>query len=295
MNKYRRSFLLAAILVALVVMIGFAFFSYWVLSHPLGKSPQLPATVTIQQKHSIASKTFTTPTSVPHIIKATPQSHVSTPTSRVSSSSKPKNIVPQASGSIPMPALQDSLSGNDGAWMMQSVTGDGTCQFSNGALQVSENQSSEEAFCLRNGANFQNGTLQVNVKLLAQGMAGLVFRAQNATGNTSLYFFGLHPDGTYSFGTYIHSMENGSQSTSFSSQSVSQNGEDSQNAANTGVGASNVLKVVAQGNSFTLYVNGHAIGTVNDSTLSSGTIGVFAADEMAPASASFSDLKMWTH
>lgn len=295
MNKYRQSFLLAAIVVAVIVMIGFAFFSYWVLSRPPGKSPQLPATVTLQQKHSIASKTPKAPTPVPHIIKATPQSHVSTPTSRVSSGSKPKTIAPQTSSNIPIPALQDPLSGNDGAWTMQSVTGDGTCQFSNGALQVSENQSSEEAFCLRNGANFQNGTLQVNVKLLAQGLAGLVFRAQNATGNTSLYFFGLHSDGTYGFGTYVHSVQDGSQSTSFSSQSVSQNGENSQNAANTGVGASNTLKVVAQGNSFTLYVNDHAIGTVNDSTLSSGQVGVFAADEMAPASASFSDLKMWTH
>lgn len=294
MNKYRNGFLLATILVALAVMIGFAFFAYWVLSHPIGRSPQLPATATAQQKHTNASKIAKTPITTPHVVKANPQSHIPTQAPRVSTSNTTHSSSQPATNSIPAPALQDSLSGNNGAWTMQSVTGNGTCQFSNGALQVSEDQSSQEAFCLRNGATFQNGTLQVNVKLLAQGMAGLVFRAQNASGNTSLYFFGLHPDGSYGFGTYVHSAQDGSQSTSFSSQSVSQNGEDSQNAANTGIGASNVLKVVAQGNSFTLYVNGHAIGTVNSGTLSSGQVGVFAADDMAPASASFSDLKMWT-
>ena len=65
-------------------------------------------------------------------------------------------------------------------------------------------------------------------------------------------------------------------------------------AFNTGLGQQNLIAVVANGSTITLYVNNQQVTSVDDSTYSQGQIGVVADDEGNPTEVEFRDAKVWT-
>jgi hypothetical protein len=60
-----------------------------------------------------------------------------------------------------------------------------------------------------------------------------------------------------------------------------------------GLEKSNLLAVVAVGNTISLYVNNHLLVTVTDNTYSSGQIGVAAAENSNATDVVFSNAKVW--
>jgi hypothetical protein len=62
---------------------------------------------------------------------------------------------------------------------------------------------------------------------------------------------------------------------------------------NKGQGKSNLLAVVAVGNTISLYVNNNFLVKVTDSTYSSGQIGVAAAENSNATDVVFSNAKVW--
>lgn len=63
---------------------------------------------------------------------------------------------------------------------------------------------------------------------------------------------------------------------------------------NKGLGQSNVIAVVANGDTLNLYVNNQKIDSIHDSTSSSGLIGFSAADTGEPTEVVYSYAKVWT-
>ena len=95
------------------------------------------------------------------------------------------------------------------------------------------------------------------------------------------YFFHIGTDGSYTLDLY---KDNGTLRTLTS-------GVNSTIAP--GLNSSNQLTVLAQKSNLYLYVNGHYIANVNDSTLTSGKIGVAAIDYGVPTAVEFSNAKVW--
>lgn len=108
---------------------------------------------------------------------------------------------------------------------------------------------------------------------------GIAFRA-NAN-NGSFYYFHINTNGSYALETY-----SGYNSTAVLNQGTNP-------AIKTGLNQTNLIAVVANGNSLVLYVNKQQIASVNDSTYSSGQIGVIAESVQNPTEVVFSNAEIF--
>jgi hypothetical protein len=59
------------------------------------------------------------------------------------------------------------------------------------------------------------------------------------------------------------------------------------------LGALNLIAIVANSNTFTLYINHQLINSVQDSTYSQGQIGLVADNDNSPTEVAFSNAKVW--
>src|SRR5947209_1922583 len=64
-------------------------------------------------------------------------------------------------------------------------------------------------------------------------------------------------------------------------------------AIKTGLNQTNLITVVANGNSLVLYVNKQQIASVNDGTYSNGQIGVIAESTQNPTEVVFTNAEVW--
>jgi hypothetical protein len=109
----------------------------------------------------------------------------------------------------------------------------------------------------------------------------IIFRA-NAT-LYHYYYFRVCQDGTYALWRYDHS---GPQSKSLlqgSNPNIVQ-----------GTGQPNLLAVVANNSSISLYVNHQFINSIQDSMYTQGQIGVAADNNTQPTEVVFQNAKVWT-
>ncbi len=100
-----------------------------------------------------------------------------------------------------------------------------------------------------------------------------------------LYFFEVCQDGTYLFSRY----------PDFTGNNVKDLAGGSSAAIVTGLNQTNVIAVVAQGSTLSIYVNKQKITSVSDSTFTHGQIGLFADASNHPTDVAFSDAKVWTY
>ena len=181
------------------------------------------------------------------------------------------------------PVLDDPLSDNSGKYKWdegkgQTVNTD--CAFTGGAYEASESQLGYLQPCFAEATAFSNFAYQVQMTItngnLAQG--GILFRANSAKGQ--YYLFRIGVDGSYALELY-----NNSQFTTLSSGFSSQ--------ITIGLHQSNELDVLANHDTFYLYVNRGFVASLTDSTLSSGQIGVVAIDNGTPVVARFTNAQVW--
>src|SRR5439155_12874088 len=106
---------------------------------------------------------------------------------------------------------------------------------------------------------------------------GIIFRSDTTA--SKFYFFRMGQDGSYELdiqGDHNQLLKNGTSS-----------------AINTGLNQSNLIAVVANGSTIDLYVNLRHINSVNDSTYTSGQIGVAAYSVGDPTEVAFNNAKVW--
>jgi hypothetical protein len=176
-------------------------------------------------------------------------------------------------------ALNDPLRHNsDNIWSEVSETGYG-CMFTAGAYHAYENNKNTFLACVAKASHFSNFTYEVQMTILKGACGGILFRSDYV--NSKYYAFEVCQDGTYHLYLYLDN----SHSTSLVS--------DSDLSINKGLDQSNLLSVVARGQSITLYVNSHPIDHVSDKTYSSGQIGVIADDYGNPTEVVYNNAKVW--
>jgi hypothetical protein len=132
--------------------------------------------------------------------------------------------------------------------------------------------------CFAQATSFSNFTYQVQMIIVKGDQGGIAFRANSKNG--AFYYFHINQNGSYALETY-----SGYNSTAVLKQGTSP-------AIKTGLNQTNVIAVVANGNSLVLYVNKQQIASVNDGTYSNGQIGVIAESTQNPTEVAFTNAEV---
>jgi predicted component of type VI protein secretion system len=184
---------------------------------------------------------------------------------------------PYAVGNV---ALTDALKDNSGGNKWQE---DSHCAFAQGVYEVKETKQNTFVPCLANNTNFSNFSYRVALRVLAGDCAGTIFRA-DANANKE-YYYEVCQTGTYDLVYYDGN--SGHYLVRPTNSSAIKTG--------TGSNAINIIAVTANNDTITLYVNGTTLDTVQDATLTSGSIGVIVInDKSSGTDVGFADAKVWS-
>jgi eukaryotic-like serine/threonine-protein kinase len=240
---------------------------------------------------SQGSSTSATPAIVPAQVTATAQAHATATANSALTATAQANATATASviAANPNPYGGGSLALNDPlsdaskgyAWDVGTHT-NGTCAFTGGAYHSSTPNTQYFYVCAAEATDFSNFAFEVQLNILKGDCGGLIFRADSNSGK--LYFFEVCQDGTYHFSRYMD----------YTGNNVKDLAGGSSAAIMTGLNQSNVLAIVAQGSTLTLYVNKQKIASASDSTYGHGQIGLFADAFNHPTEVAFSNAKVWT-
>lgn len=164
-------------------------------------------------------------------------------------------------------ALNDPLLNNTlgYAWDVYSKSGNNSCQFAGGAYESTAESGNDGVNaandCTAENTNFNNFTFQADVTIVNGSCAGISFR-----GNSK----------TFSEYEFITCLGGG-----FWELRASKNGHFSGNiiagysaAIHPASGQTNLMAVVAIGQTITLYANGQELASLTDTTFSAGQIGL---------------------
>lgn len=173
------------------------------------------------------------------------------------------------------PVLDDPLSKQDSADWLETIQSDGSCTFAQGTYQLIAKQGA--LFCLAVNTNFSDFAYQVKMTIEQGYGAGLIFRSDDLQNKG--YIFIVDLDTSY----FLEGYANNSFTTLARGNSQ---------YINTGTGQANIVAVIAFHNEIYLYVNGHFLMKVLNSTGTSGRLGVSTLFSGATV-ASFSDAEVW--
>jgi serine/threonine protein kinase len=180
------------------------------------------------------------------------------------------------------PVINDSLSDqNKSTWKSESHPV-GSCAFQGGAYHVNVTAQYQEIGCLSSGRNFRNFAFQVQMTIIKAGGGGIVFRADS--GNSKFYLFSIETGGNYNLYLQIDQIAHSGQANFISS-------------VKKGLNQTNLLTVIAHDNDFYFYVNKQYVAHLSDSTLSTGTVGLFAKNQSFGSPTTevvFSNAQVWT-
>jgi hypothetical protein len=183
-----------------------------------------------------------------------------------------QNPYPPYTGTL---ALNDPLSDNSLGYFWDENS---SCQFGlNGTYHVKIAEQQQFYYC-GTSTTFSNFAYEVRMRILNGDCGGITFRADPTT--NSEYYFRICTGGSYVLYVY----------TDTSIQPLASGNHPAINAVQT---EENLVAVVANGNTITLYVNNQQITSLSDSTNSQGKIGVAANDIDNPTEVEFRDARVW--
>ena len=186
----------------------------------------------------------------------------------------PQSIYELATSSSPF--LANSLSNNSSAlypWR-EGTDKIGTCLFTGGAYHNIEPTPGDNFHpCGPAGVTLRDFVFQVQMTIVKGDAGGIIFRLNS---NFQHYIFEINQDGSYELRVDFAIIAGGSSS-----------------AIKVGLNQSNLIAIVAHGNTFDLFVNKHYITSVNDSALSAGGIGTVAHAMSQPTEVEFRDAMVW--
>ncbi len=245
-------------LLVLVLIAGSAGITFYLArtSPPSAPTKNTPATT---QATSVNNATTATATVSPQ-----------TPTMTTTQPPAVSNPYPPYSGTL---ALNDPLSGNTRGYSWEEGTRDqGTCTFANGTYQSDIPLVGYFHSCLALSTDFSNCAYEVQMTLVSGSAGGIVFRADRAT--THLYYFTVDRNGGYLLKAYYDKV-----------------GHSSVIARGSGISfhETELIGVVAQGSTISLYVNRQLIQQVQDGTFMQGQVGVVVYQ----GEAIFGSAKIW--
>ena len=135
--------------------------------------------------------------------------------------------------------------------------------------------------CYAQAPTFSNFAYQVQMTIKQGDEGGILFRADPT--NSKFYLFRINQSGAYDLFVYIDNQ--GTHAKNLLSNSTS--------LFKQGLNQPNTITVVAWGGSMYFYINGQYIGSVSNTTLSSGKIGVFGESFTNSTIVAFSNAEVW--
>ncbi|MGH2509502.1 MAG: hypothetical protein ACRDHZ_19160, partial [Ktedonobacteraceae bacterium] len=132
--------------------------------------------------------------------------------------------------------------------------------------------------CFANATNFTNFVYQVSMTMNSNGQGGIIFCANKS--QKQYYLFTIDTNGNYTLELYT-----GGKYALLA--------QGTNTAILSGVGTPNTLTVLVDKGVLTLFVNASYVGGANNTTLSSGQIGVAVINRDLPTSADFSNVEVW--
>ena len=179
-------------------------------------------------------------------------------------------------------AFHDALTTNSSQWPSNS-----TCQFSASGYQISIAQAGNFQWCSPTATTkYGDFAFQVTMAIQSGDCGGLLFRLVD---NNNYYIVLVCADGTFDLGLFQNNKPTWASDLAKRPSST---------AIHQGIGQQNVIAIVAQGNTFNLYVNDLSkdIDTLTDNgnTFSQGSIGLLASDFTNPTSVKYTNALVWT-
>jgi serine/threonine protein kinase len=196
--------------------------------------------------------------------------------------------------------LNNPLTDSNGSWQQGTmIANGGTCALTNSTGYVVTAPIIDPGECIEQQHTYTNFTYEVTMKFAAikqlYSGGGITFRS--SSDDRQYYYFELFRNGLYTLqicnaGDCTRTLDG----YKFNKPAIP--------AFDAGVGATNVLAVVANNNAFAIFVNRQLVVNVTDNTYTQGHIGVMATGgndqglrttaTSTPTTAIFSNVKVWT-
>jgi serine/threonine protein kinase len=268
----RGRIILLIVLAFLVVIVGgIGLFSFHQIStnnaNATATAGVVNATATTEASHATATAA---------VVTATAQ--VNATATAVTTTSQ--NPYPPFGGTL---ALDDSLNGqsNNYDWQTGTDSFGASCTFKDGAYHAIIPKQGYFHFCIPGTLTFSNFAYQVQMTLLQGDESGIIFRANYTNNAYSYYYFHISQKGFYTL-EFKDTANNFTKLSSGFSPFIK-----------AGLNQTNLIAVVAQRNTITLYVNRQKIGSVSDNRASQGEIAVVADDRENSTEVAFRYAKVW--
>lgn len=273
--------ILLAALAVLLVLSGIGLVYYSAVFRPAQLHAEATGTAQTQQTQAAnataTANAQTTGTAVA-VANATATANAQATAVVVATQTALQNIYNTATGGTP--ALSDSLANNSSSnWDVNQAQGGGGCGFSGGAYHASLNNKGYYFPCMANNTNFSNFAYQVQMNIVSGSAGGVIFRGNN--NSSKFYVLTVDTGGNYLLFT-TSSTSQSSTLLSGTAPSFKQNN-----------GQTNLLTVIARGTSIYIYINKQYVGSVTDSTYSSGQIGVVVDAHNGSTNVAFSNARVW--
>ena len=214
---------------------------------------------------------------------ATATAHASATAVASATATANQAILSQATSGTP--ALNDPLSApSSNNWDQLSAsnsTQSGSCAYAGGAYESSMPTKRFFQPCYAEAPTFSNFAYQVQMTIKQGDEGGILFRADTA--NSKFYLFRITQSGAYDLFVYIDNQ--GTHAKNLLSNSTS--------LFKQGLNQPNTITVVAKGSNLYFYINGQYLDSVNNTTLSSGKIGVFGESNTNSTVVAFSNAEVW--
>jgi serine/threonine protein kinase len=259
--RAKRAFFLTilALIALLIVSIPVG---YTILSHPTNQptptaqtTPTASGTQGTTTGQSSASATATAHAQATAAVQATANAQATATVGPIQTATAGKAV------------YQDTLTNaNNAATAAANWDQNSQCNFASDGYHVSQPASFPYFKGCREISNtYGNLALTINAKLLSGHSGGVFFRLNaNFIGNYDGYLFEIDSEGHYKI-----SREQGSTVEPLKNWSVA-------SALHTGYRVSNLLELIARGNTFLFYANGQFLAQVQNSYYTSGNIGFLA-------------------
>jgi len=183
-----------------------------------------------------------------------------------------------------MLVLQDPLVDNSRGYdWNELMTSTYACKFEAGVYHVIQTQYPyfTDCFAEHVGVHFSNFTFQVQMKIIQGDCGGIVFRADST--ENQFYFFRVCQNKFYDLRRFVDNTNRTAQTLTSGFNA----------AIATGINATNLVAVVAQGSELDLYVNQQDVQGITDTAYSDGKIAVAASQNGNPTEVVFSNIMIW--
>jgi serine/threonine protein kinase len=178
-------------------------------------------------------------------------------------------------------ALYDSLA-TASHWQNGSNTDfGGACQFKDGSYHFTQIKPNRFFNCTNSDRGFSNFASDVQMTITKGDCGGMLFRYDGASGTG--YFFEVCQNGTYNL--YLYKGYKASDSTTLA--------YGKNPAIKQGLGQMNLIAVVANANSITLYVNNVQVDHVNNAAYNIGDLGFVADDIQNSTEVMYNKARVW--